>query len=111
MNRQAIESQLIEKANTDLTFRRQLLADPKQALSDFLGITLPPGMTLSVLEEQPGHHYLVLPPAPPDLDALPLDDLTLALVGGGRTLRPIPIWCEDTRRLGRQSSGGGSASC
>jgi hypothetical protein len=41
-----------------------------------------------VLEETPGHHYLVLPPTPPDLDALPLDDLELALVGGGRTLRP-----------------------
>lgn len=89
MNCQAIESQLIEKAGADPTFRRRLLADPKSAMADLLGVALPPGMTITVLEEQPGQHYLVLPPAPPDLDALPLDDLELALVGGGRTLRPF----------------------
>jgi hypothetical protein len=88
MNRHEIESQLIEKAGTDPAFRRHLLDDPKAAVADLLGVALPPGMTITVLEETPGHHYLVLPPTPPDLDALPLDDLELALVGGGRTLRP-----------------------
>ena len=98
MNRQEIETQLIEKANTDPTFRRRLLDDPKAALSDFLGVALPPGMTITVLEEQPGQHVLVLPPAPPELDALPLDDLDLALVGGGRTLRPGAVDCKCCRR-------------
>jgi hypothetical protein len=98
MNRQAIESQLIEKASADPAFRHRLLDDPKAALADFLGVALPPGMSITVLEEEPGHHYLVLPPAPPDLDALPLDDLELALVGGGRTLRPSTPSCStDTR--------------
>lgn len=88
MNRHEIETQLIEKAAADPAFRRRLLADPKAAVADLLGVPMPPGMTITVLEEQPGRHYLVLPPAPPDLDALPLDDLELAVVGGGRTLRP-----------------------
>ena len=93
MNRNEIEIQLIEKASADPTFRRRLLADPKTAVADLLGMPLPPGLTITVLEEQPGQHFLVLPPAPPSLDALPLDDLELALVGGGRTLRPILFPC------------------
>jgi hypothetical protein len=88
MNRHEIESQLIEKASADPVFRQRLLDDPKAAIADLLGVALPPGMTVTVLEEQPGHHVLVLPPAPPSVDALPLDELDLALVGGGRTLRP-----------------------
>lgn len=108
MNRQAIESQLIDKAGADPAFRRRLLDDPKAAVADLLGVALPPGMTLTVLEEQPGRHYLVLPLAPPSLDALPLDALALALVGGGRTLRPIPTSCSDTRRALRTLTGGNS---
>lgn len=111
MNRHEIEAQLIERAGVDPVFRRRLLDDPKAALSDLLGMALPLGMTFTVLEEQPGHHYLVLPPAPPDLDALPLGDLDLALVGGGRTLRPIPVLCTDTRKLRRTPSEAGSAAC
>lgn len=91
MNRHEIETQLIEKASTDPAFRRRLLEEPKAAIADLLGVALPPGMSVTVLEEQPGEHYLVLPPAPPSVEALPLDDLDLALVGGGRTLRPASV--------------------
>jgi Nitrile hydratase, alpha chain len=93
MNRHEIESQLIERASADPAFRQRLLDDPKGAIADLLGVALPPGMSVTVLEEQPGQHILVLPPAPTAPDALPLDDLELALVGGGRTLRPIRIFC------------------
>lgn len=89
MNRHEIETKLIEQASADPDFRRRLLADPKAALAELLGVALPPGMTVTVLEEQPGQHILVLPRAPPEPDALLLDDLELALVGGGRTLRPF----------------------
>lgn len=89
-SRQEIEARLIEQASQNPSFRRQLLADPKAALSTFLGVALPPGMSITVLEEQPGQHYLVLPVARPAVDTLPLADLELALVGGGRTQRPIP---------------------
>jgi len=88
-SRQEQVTRLITEAGQNPAFRQRLLNDPKAALTDFLGISLPAGMNVTVLEEQPGQHYLVLPPAPPDLDALPLDDLEMALVGGGRTLRPI----------------------
>lgn len=87
-SRQELESRLVERASHDPEFRQRLLDDPKATLAEFLNVTLPPGVQITVLEEQPGHHYLVLPPATPAVDALPLEDLELALVGGGRTLRP-----------------------
>lgn len=87
-SRQEIETRIVEQASQNPTFRQQLLANPKATLAAFLGIALPPGMNITVLEEQPGQHYLVLPSAHPPVDALPLDDLELALVGGGRTQRP-----------------------
>lgn len=87
-SRQELEARLVEQAKIDPDFRRRLLEDPKAAIADFVGAALPPGMTITVLEEEPGHHYLVLPPAPPAVDAIPLDELELALAGGGRTLRP-----------------------
>lgn len=93
MSHNKIKTQLIQKASTDPAFRQRLVDDPKETLSDLLGVTLPPGMTITVLEEHPGQHYLVLPPAPPAIDTLPLNELDLALVGGGRTLRPISTIC------------------
>ena len=96
-SREELEAHIVKQAQRDHAFRRRLLDDPKAAVSDFLGMALPPGMTITVFEEEPGHHILVLPPALPDPDALPLDDLELSLVGGGRTVRPIPTACSDTR--------------
>jgi len=95
-SRTEIETRIIAQAEQDPIFRQQLLQDAKGVLTSFLGVTLPAGMSITVLEEQPGQHYLVLPAALPAVDALPLDDLELALVGGGRTLRPFPIRCDDT---------------
>lgn len=95
-SRAEVEARIITQAERDPAFRQWLLQEPKAAVADLMGITLPPGMSITVLEEQPGQHYLVLPAALPAVDALPLDDLELALVGGGRTLRPVPIHCTDT---------------
>ena len=108
-SRQELESRLVEQAQRDPAFRRRLLDDPKAAVADFLGMDLPQGMTITVLEEQPGHHILVLPL---DLDALPLDDLELALVGGGRTLRPSTPSCStDTRSSASHARSSQRSSC
>ncbi|MBI1297263.1 NHLP leader peptide family natural product precursor [bacterium] len=118
-SRQELESRLVEQAQRDPAFRRRLLDDPKAAVAEFLGMDLPQGMTITVLEEQPGHHILVLPPTLPnldallDLDALPLDDLELSLVGGGRTLRPFATQCgvENTRASASNARSNQRSSC
>lgn len=109
-SRQEIETSIIERANQDQTFRQDLIRDPKGTVAQFLGTVLPEGMKFTVIEEEMGHHYLVLPPAPPLLDALPLDDLELALVGGGRTLRPIYADCSN-KRVKQASSREVASSC
>jgi len=108
-SRAELEARILAQAAQDPAFRQQLLADPKAAVADLLGVTLPPGMSITVLEEQPGHHYLVLPPPP--VDALPLDDLELALVGGGRTLRPFAILCGVSNTVSASSAERPRTSC
>ncbi len=112
-SRQEIDARIVDWANTDPAFRQRLLDDPKAALAEMLGMALPLGMAITVLEEQPGQHYLVLPPAPPSLNALPLDELDLALVGGGRTLRPIlfPCGMRNTRAANRPAGNTSQSSC
>ncbi|MEZ4635961.1 MAG: NHLP leader peptide family RiPP precursor [Caldilineaceae bacterium] len=112
-SRQELEARIVEQAGADPAFRRRLLEDPKATVADFLGAALPPGMTITVLEEQPGHHYLVLPPAQPSVDALPLDELDLTLVGGGRTMRPHLLRCrvENTRAASRPATSASQSSC
>ena len=110
-SRQQLETSIIERASQDSTFRQALISDPKAALADFLGMSLSPNVTITVLEEQAGQHYLVLPSAPPSLEAMPLDDLELALVGGGRTMRPLQIKCNGGRGRIRRGQQGRRGSC
>ena len=42
--------QIVEKSALDTEFRQQLLADPKTAISQELGITIPDSMTIKVHE-------------------------------------------------------------
>ena len=69
--KQEIEARIIEKATQEPAFRQRLLADPKQAISQFLGTPLPKDIKFTVIEETQGHHILVLPPAPISVEAFP----------------------------------------
>src|SRR5687768_4212471 len=60
-----LEAELIERAAKDEAFRRALLADPKGTIDRELGVQVPEGVALTVVEETPGSRYLVLPPRPP----------------------------------------------
>ena len=92
----AMEQEIINRASYDVDFRQRLLDNPKATIADLLNVVLPLGMQITVLEQQPGQHILVLPPFVPTPEAIPLEDLELALVGGGRTMRPLPTMCTDT---------------
>lgn len=53
--------QIMERASTDMDFRARLIADPKAALRDDLGLALADDAEITVVEETPKHVTLVLP--------------------------------------------------
>ena len=73
-----MREQLVAKATEDETFRARLLSDPKAAVSEELGVSIPPGYTLKVHEEAVDTSHLVLPPSGT------LGEADLAEVSGGR---------------------------
>ena len=57
-----LRERLLDKATTDDGFRAKLIADPKVAIKDELGLALPDGFTVRVHEDAPDTGHLVLPP-------------------------------------------------
>ena len=72
-----MRERLLEKAAEDEAFRARLLADPKAAVSDELGVEIPDGFTIEVHEEAADTSHLVLPPS------AALGDAELERVAGG----------------------------
>ena len=72
-----MRERLIEKATADETFRARLLADPKNAVQDELGVQVPDGFTIEVHEEAADTGHLVLPPST-QLDAAELNQAAAA---------------------------------
>ena len=56
--------QIVDKSLVDEAFRQQLLSDPKTAISEELGITIPESMTIEVHESDMQTVHLALPPEP-----------------------------------------------
>ena len=73
----AMRERLIAKAAEDETFRARLLADPKDAVQEELGVNIPDGFTLEVHEEAADISHLVLPPS------AELDEAALEQAAGG----------------------------
>lgn len=83
MDKQYLESQLIERAWRDEAFRQLLLNDPRTAIAEVLGFNLPDHVQIHVVEEQENDLYLVIPPNPNSKDEAPLSPMELDLVAGG----------------------------
>lgn len=80
-DRQALE-RILSRAATDLEFRRGLLTDPKAAICDAFGITIPSTFRIKFIERGPDIDALVVLP---DLktDDRALSDSELEQVSGG----------------------------
>ena len=57
-----IRARLMDKAVEDADFRTRLLGDPKAAIGQELGVTIPESMSIEVHEESDTTAHLVLPP-------------------------------------------------
>jgi hypothetical protein len=80
-NNPHLKRELVDRASSDPEFRRKLLSDPKGAIGEVLGKSLPENIKITVLEEKPSSFYVVLPHASPGGD----DDLTKFTPDGSNT--------------------------
>ena len=58
-----MRTKIVEKAGEDADFRAKLLSDPRAAVEQELGVTIPGSMAIEVHEESTATAHLVLPPA------------------------------------------------
>lgn len=75
-----------EKATTDEAFRARLIADPKAAIEEELGLTIPDGFSIKVHEDHVDTSHMVLPPA----TQLTPSDLEHAAGGAGQHAGDAP---------------------
>ena len=73
-----MQGHLREKVEADEGFRARLLADPKAAIRDELGMEIPEGFTIHVHEDGPATAHLVIPQP-----AAKLSEEELKLASGG----------------------------
>jgi hypothetical protein len=53
--------QIVDRAMRDPDFRTRLLENPREAVLEALGTSIPAGTSIRVVEEQPGEVILVIP--------------------------------------------------
>ena len=78
-----IQASLIAKADEDETFRTKLLSDPKGAIQDVTGFTVPDSFSVHVHEEGATDFHIVLPPAGSRLSDKDLRDASGGFAPGG----------------------------
>ena len=74
---------IVGKAADDAAFRTRLVADPKAALTEELGVELPDSFAISVHEDSSTHVNLVLPPTE-KLDPAALEEVRGGHQGDGK---------------------------
>jgi hypothetical protein len=76
-SRRELESKIVARAWADEAFRERLKADPRGAVADETGVTVPQSLSIEVLEETPERAYLVIPS-----DRVAMSDEALDVAGG-----------------------------
>lgn len=82
-------SSVIARAIEDDDFKQELLSQPNTVIEQHLGIKLPEGVQIRVLEESSNIRYLVLPERPDSFGDSELSEEELEAVAGGS-------WCGRT---------------
>ena len=77
---------IVGKATEDADFRARLLSDPKEAIGQELGVSIPASMSVEVHEDDGANAHLVLPP-----DSR-LSEVDLQMVAGGGNEASLEYW-------------------
>ena len=80
-----MRAKVVGKAAEDAEFRARLLSDPKAAIGQSLGVTMPESLSVEVHEESGTTAHLVLPPASK------LSEGDLQAVTGGSVMGDIGV--------------------
>lgn len=89
-HQEALE-QILNRAGVDLDFRRALLADPRKAILDGLGVRIPAGFRVKFIEREKDVDALIVLPDLHRQDG-ELDDRDLDAVAGGVKSDPSNVW-------------------
>ena len=83
--RAELEGRLIQRSLDDQSFRQRLLEDQRATIEEELGMSLPEGVEVRVVEETAQTIYLVLPGVSSAGEGGELSDRELESVAGGGT--------------------------
>ena len=78
--RRDLETKIVARAFADEGFRARLKEDPRAAVAEETGVTVPESVAIEVLEETPNKAYLVIPS-----NRMVISDEDLGVAGGGGT--------------------------
>ena len=82
--RAEVERRIVQRSIEDEAFRRRLVEDPKGAVEEELGTSLPEGVRVEAVEETQDTIYLVLPnTSMAGREGVELSDRELESVAGG----------------------------
>lgn len=59
--RYELQEKIVSKALSDAAYKQELLANPKAAVEKELGITIPEGVAINIMQETGEQVFLVLP--------------------------------------------------
>ena len=90
-SRRDLEAKIVARAWADEAFRERLKTDPRGAVAEETGITVPESIALEVLEETPDKAYLVIPS---NRMAISDEDLDVAGGSGPPGHHPTSIYAE-----------------
>jgi hypothetical protein len=90
-SRRDLEAKIVARAWADEAFRERLKTDPRGAVAEETGVTVPDSVAIEVLEETPEKAYLVIPS---NRMAISDDDLDVAGGGAPPGHRPTSIYAE-----------------
>ena len=90
LNRQEVESLIVQRAWKDEAFRAEFLADAKGTIEKYSGEKLPPELKVVALTEDDKTIHFVIPPKPTNADELSDEDLE-KVAGGVDVLSGIVV--------------------